>query len=79
MPTIAEGTIKRLHVDQHIVRRWKPGSVEPAPTIQTSKGPIKARKVKINGPSEFIQRPEKPLSCGAKIWFETRAEIEYDD
>jgi hypothetical protein len=66
-------TIKRLHVDRRRVRAGEPNAV----TIQTSKGPIKAQRVEIRGPSTFVYSPDKPLSCGAKAWIETRAEVAY--
>ena len=70
------GTIKRLHVDKHvIVRNRKQGENNPAITVQTSKGPHKAHEVEVNGPSRFIYRPDKPLSCGAVLWIETRAQV----
>jgi hypothetical protein len=27
------------------------------------------------GPSEVIYSPDKPLSCGAKVWVETHSEV----
>lgn len=68
------GTIKRLHVDRHAVRKD-----EPAITIQTSDGPIKARTVTIKGPSSVMHRPDDPLSCGARVWIETLAELEWKE
>jgi hypothetical protein len=59
------GTVKRLHVDRQII------------TVQTSKGPFKAHRVDVLGPSQFVQANEKrgikPLKCGARVWIETRA------
>jgi len=78
MTKLAAGTIKRLHVDKHVIAsNLKHGTDLPPLTVQTSKGPHKARTVKINGPSEFFYRPEKPLSCGARAWIETHAEVEF--
>jgi hypothetical protein len=75
---IPAGTIKRLHVDKGVIASdRKNGTCNPPLTIQTSKGSIKATTVHILGPSLFVYRPEKPLSCGARAWIETRAEIEY--
>ncbi len=71
------GTIKRLHVDQGIIAKCRREGLDlPAITVQTSKGSIKARAVKVLGPSKFIQRFEKPLSCGARLWIETKAALE---
>ena len=30
----------------------------------------------IKGPSKVVYSPNKPLSCGARVWIETEAEIE---
>lgn len=68
------GTIKRIHVDKQVIAQNRIyGRNDPAITVQTSKGPIKARSVKVFGKSEMIYRPEKPLSCGARAWLETKA------
>jgi hypothetical protein len=78
MATLAAGTIKRLHVDKQVIaRNRKNGTNDPAITIQTSKGPHKAFNVKVNGPSEFIYSPHKPLSCGARLYIETTSEVSF--
>ena len=69
-----EGYIKRLHVDKRMIAQRAPNPV----TIQTSKGSIKATRVKVLGPSEFVYEPEDPLSCGARLWIETRAALEWE-
>lgn len=77
METLKAGTIKRIHVDRQILaRNRKTGSFDPAYTIQTSKGSIKARIVQIMGPLEFNQY-SKQLSCGARMYGETKAEVRY--
>jgi len=80
MNVIKQGLIKRIHVNQHIIKRcWLKGDISvPAITIQTSKGSKVASKVNIKGPSTLTQSPDKPLSCGARIWVETTAEVEYE-
>lgn len=73
---IPAGTKKVLHVDQHIIKaNTKNGTDEPAITIQTSKGPYKAHEAEILGPSTFVSRPHDPLSCGARLFITTTAEI----
>jgi len=73
------GTIKRLHVDRRVIAsNRKHGRDDPPITVQTSKGPIKTRRAEILGPSTFIYNPTKPLSCGARLWVETRAEVQVD-
>tara|TARA_R110000751_G_scaffold226858_1_gene328772 strand:- start:212 stop:454 length:243 start_codon:yes stop_codon:yes gene_type:complete len=66
-----EGTIKRLHVDQHRVRNGDRNVV----TVQTSKGPFKAAEVEWDGPSKLVYRPDTPLGCGAKVWIETTSPV----
>ena len=77
MKIIARGTIKRVHVDRRIMAQNKrDGTNLPALTIQTSKGSIKARRVKLFEPTELLQ-VEKPLSCGARAYIETRGMVGY--
>jgi hypothetical protein len=76
--TIRPGLIKRIHVNKHVIRsNLKHGKNDPAITVQLSSGPLRARNVEIKGPGRFVTG-EKPLSCGARIWFETRAEVEIE-
>lgn len=75
---ISAGTIKRLHVDKGVLAsNRKHGTNRPPLTIQHSSGSKKAFAVTVKGPCEFKYRPEKPLSCGAVAWVETRAEVVY--
>jgi len=47
----------------------------PVITVKTSHSNRYAHKVEILGPSTVIYRPEKPLSCGARIWIETDSKV----
>lgn len=77
-PLLLAGTIKRLHVDRRVIaQNRKNGTNEPAITIQTSRGAIKAWRVNVQGPCTFIQST-KPLSCGARLWVETRAAVDFE-
>jgi hypothetical protein len=70
------GLLKRIHVNQHAIRRnHKLGTQDPPITIKTSRQNIKALDVQIDGPSRLVYSPDKPLSCGARLWIETRAEV----
>jgi hypothetical protein len=74
---IGPNRIKRIHVNQHVIRKNKnEGTYDPPLTVQTSDGPYRARHVTIHGPSEVIYSPDKPLSCGARLWVETKAAVE---
>ena len=67
---------KRIHVNQHKIRSNKKHNLnEPVITVKTSKSNDYAHEVEINGPSKVIYSPNKPLSCGAKVWVETEAEV----
>jgi hypothetical protein len=75
---IPSGTIKRIHVSQVNLREnRKDSGSRPLFTIQTSSGPIYASHVDVKGPSQLMGPPNKPLKCGARIWIETKAEVEY--
>ena len=79
MKTLRQGIIKRLHVDRRVMaQNKKAGTEKPALTIQSSSGPVKARFAIVHGPSVFIQRDSKPLSCGARAWIETHAKVTYE-
>lgn len=75
---IKAGIIKRIHVDRRVVAHNTANRTnKPAITIQLSRGPIKARSVKIDGPVFFAQS-RKPLACGARVWMETRSRVTYE-
>ena len=69
--------IKRIHVNQHIIRsNKKHDKREPAITVKAGKQNIYCDRVLIDGLSEVIYNPDYPLSCGAKVWIETSELIE---
>ena len=66
----------RIHVNQHVIKRnAKTGEREPVLTIKTYKSNHYAHEIDILGPSKVVYSPDKPLSCGAKVWIETHAPI----
>jgi len=68
------GTIKRIHVNQHIIRsNKKTGAKEAVTTIQWRNKSYRCGTVEIRGPSKVFYSPDKPLSCGAHVWVETTA------
>ena len=68
--------LKRIHVNMHIIRRnHKTGEREPVLTVKTSKSNDYAHEVIIDGPSKVVYSPDKPLSCGAKVWIETKSDV----
>ena len=65
----------KIHVNQHKIRNnAKTGKKEPVITVKTYKSNEYASSVSINGPSVLIYSPDKPLSCGAKVWIEAEYE-----
>ena len=69
--------MKRIHVNMHKVRaNKKHGTNEPVLTIKEGKTNTYCHEVDILGPSKLVYRPNKPLSCGARVWIETNSEIE---
>jgi len=71
--------ITRIHVNQHKIRSNAklPEGSEPLPCLSVKqKGKVyPAFEATIQGPSTIIYRPDKPLSCGAKVWVETTSEV----
>jgi len=66
-----------IHVNQHVVRANARAAVrDPVLTIKTYKSNTYAHEVRVLGESRIIYSPDKPLSCGAKVWIETEAEVE---
>jgi len=65
-----------IHVNQHVVKsNAKTGERNPVLTVKTYKTNTYAHEVEIKGDSKVIYSPDKPLSCGAKVWIETDGEV----
>ena len=65
-----------IQVNQHKIKsNAKNGVNEPVLTVKTYKSNTYAHEVEIKGPSRLIYSPDKPLSCGAKVWIETDCEV----
>tara|TARA_R100001086_G_scaffold240548_1_gene166746 strand:+ start:330 stop:548 length:219 start_codon:yes stop_codon:yes gene_type:complete len=66
----------RIHINQHVIKRnAKTGEREPVITCKTYKENKYGHEVEIKGNCKIIYSPDKPLSCGAKVWIETDSEI----
>lgn len=66
----------RIHINAHMIRaNHKHGETNPVITVKTSKSNEYADEVIIHGPSRVVYSPNKPLSCGARVWIEA----EYED
>lgn len=65
-----------VHVNQHVIRsNLKTGNTDPVLTVKTYKENNYAHEVEIKGPCRVIYSPNKPLSCGARVWIETESEV----
>ena len=70
-----------VHVNQHNIKANAKGDGatlgrKPVLTVKTYKDNRKGNIAGVYDPDDnligkFVYRPEKPLSCGAKVWFET--------
>jgi hypothetical protein len=66
----------RIHVNQHKIRSNKKNNLnEPVITVKTSKSNTYGHEVEVLGPSKVIYSPDKPLSCGARVWIETNSDV----
>ena len=71
--------IARIHVNQHVIKaNAKNGENNPIFTIKQGGKNTYAHNVKVKGEMELVYSPDKPLSCGAKVWIETRGDITLD-
>ena len=73
---LVEGRVKRIHVHQQAIaaNRKDRTTERPVLTVQTSRGPVHGHEVEIKGASRVVYS-EEPLSCGARVWIETTAEV----
>ncbi len=67
---------KYIHINQHVIKRNnKQGENKPVITVKTYKDNQYAYEVSVTGPCKIVYRPDKPLSCGTKVWIETESEV----
>lgn len=70
-----------IHVNQHVIKaNKKNGEENPVLTCKTYKENIYAKEIEILDESgsvvvKVIYSPDKPLSCGARVWVETHYEV----
>lgn len=73
---LPQGTIKRIHVNQHHIKaNAKDTENRPVFTVKNRGETFTGHCVHIDGEALMIYSPHKPLSCGAKVWAETTAEV----
>jgi hypothetical protein len=64
-----------IHVNQHNIKANAKGAAKKVLTVKTYKSNTKCNEVKfIDGIIKYS--PDKPLSCGAKVWIETLQPVE---
>ena len=65
-----------IHINQHVIKKnAKTGERNPVITCKTYKSIEYGHDVIVLGPSKIKYSPDKPLSCGAKVWIETHSEV----
>ena len=69
-------TIKRIHVNQHLIRKNDPSPL----TVKTTRGNTRASSVQVLDDqgtvvATVVYSPDKPLSCGARVWIETKNDL----
>lgn len=69
-----------VHVNRHhIAMNARDGANRPVYTIKHRGKTRYAREVEIMGPSRLVYDQENQLSCGARAWVETMAEVKLVD
>ena len=72
--------ITRIHVNQHNIKANSKGADLAVLTVKDYKENRKANYAQILDSSDnvvatVVYSPDKPLSCGAKVWIETECEV----
>lgn len=70
--------LKRIHVNQHAIRaNLRAGLGMRVAPIRVKVGSENhaAWSFVVRGPLESVYQPDRPLSCGARLWLETRAPV----
>lgn len=71
-----------IHVNQHVIKaNRKHERADPVLTVKTYKSNTYAHEAIIRDASgaevaRVVYRPDKPLSCGAHVWIETKLDVE---
>ncbi len=67
---------KVIHVNQHKIKaNTKTDKADPVITVKTYKSNDYCYEAVIEGPCKVVYSPDKPLSCGARVWIETESEV----
>jgi len=68
---IDDDCIKRIHVNQHKIRA---GDSDPI-SVKYKGKTYPCSEIVIYGQCAVVYRPDKPLSCGARVWIETNGAV----
>lgn len=73
-----------IHVNQHNIKANSKGDNRPVLTCKTYRGNKYSNEVVILGQdgkeaARIIYSPDKPLSCGAKVWIETFSDVQINN
>lgn len=74
-------TLKRIHINQHVIRSNRTsGAREPVITVKDHRSNSYGSRVDIldaagQPVATVVYSPDKPLSCGATVWIETKSEV----
>lgn len=66
-----------IHVNRkNMAHNTKHGTNRPIFTVKMGKTNLYGHRVLVDGPVEFVYSPHNPLSCGARAWAQTYANVE---
>lgn len=69
-----------IHINRNILQQnEKHDTSKPICRVEVKGKTWYGSKVDILGPSTMIYSPNKPRSCGAKLWIETHSEVVIHD
>jgi|TARA_R110002072_G_scaffold291719_1_gene459979 hypothetical protein len=67
-----------IHVNQHNIKKNNKLSAKDkikVLTVKTYKSNTYCNEVDVLGNSKIVYSPDKPLSCGARVWIETNNDV----
>ena len=73
--TLPDGRIKRIHVNQNLLRRAMKGEDVLPYIVRYGGSSWSCRDFEIDGPAKGVNSIHKPLSCGARLWIETTSSM----
>jgi len=67
-----------IHVNQHNIKKNNKLAAKErlkVLTVKTYKSNTYCNEVDVLGNSKVVYSPDKPLSCGARVWIETNNDV----